>query len=202
MQSQSTVEGAQPAPQPLPKLIFGHALEGLLRTLGPERSAQDAQVLRQLGLDPEALEVTYPLETQVALVDYLAQSRWGHLPREEAYAAVGRAAVLAYESTLLGRVLLQMLRVLGPERMLYRLTKTLRSINNYTETQVRELGPGHFEVWLNVSPRPHFTRGMLEQGLIGAGARNVRGGLMAGSDGGAVFYLRWDANVAASLPSA
>ena len=198
MQSQSTVTSA---PQP-PRLIFGHALEGLVRTLGPARSAQDEAALRALSLDPEALEVTYPLETYVSLVDYLVQSRWSQLPEAEAYAAVGRAAVLAYEDTLLGRVLLQMLRVLGPERMLYRLTKTFRSINNFTETQVRELGPRHFEVWFNVSPRPAFTRGMLEQGLTGAGARNVCGGLMAGSDGGAVFYLRWDASVAASQPSA
>ncbi|MBF5043401.1 MULTISPECIES: DUF2378 family protein [Myxococcaceae] len=173
--------------------IFGHAMEGLLRVLGPEPTDEDLRVLHRLGMSLDALEVTYPLEAHLALLDHLVQSRWAQLPGDEGYAALGRATVEAYEGTLMGRVLLQMLRVLGPERVLYRLTKTFRSTNNYTETQVREVGPRHFEVWINVALRPGFVRGLLEQGLCFAGAHGVRVGQMVGRDGCAVYYVRWDA---------
>ena len=187
MQSHA-VTGAAP-----PRLIFGHALEGVLRVLDSSPSGPDARALARLGVEPDALEVTYPLETHLALLDYLVETRWSQLPADEGYAAVGRAAVTAYEATLLGRVLLQMLRVLGPERMLYRLTKTFRSMNNYTETQVREVGPRYFEVYFNLALRPGFVRGILEQGLRAAGARGVRAEQMVARDGGAVFYVRWEA---------
>jgi uncharacterized protein (TIGR02265 family) len=191
MQSQATLEHASP------RLVFGHAMEGLLKVLGPEHSPADALLLRRLGLVQDALEVTYPMETHVALLDHLVRSRWAQLPGDEGYAAVGRSAVIAYEATLLGRVLVQMLRVLGPERMLYRLTKTFRSMNNYTETQVREVGPRHFEVYFNLALRPAFVRGLLEQGLLCAGARQVRVEQMVGRGGDVVYYARWEAAEAA-----
>jgi uncharacterized protein (TIGR02265 family) len=165
----------------------------VLRVLGAAPMGQDARALAGLGVEPDALEVTYPMETHLALLDYLVETRWSQLPGDEGYAAAGHAAVTAYEATLLGRVLLQMLRVLGPERMLYRLTKTFRSMNNYTETQVREVGPRYFEVYFNLALRPGFVRGILEQGLRAAGARGVRAEQMVARDGGAVFYVRWEA---------
>lgn len=183
-----------------PRLVFGHALEGALRVLGAEPTPEDVHALARLGLTPDALEVFYPLETHVALIDYLVQSRWAGLPGDEGYAAAGRATLDASEATLLGRVLVQMLRALGPERMLYRLTKTFRSLNNFTDTQVRELAPRYFEVYFNVALRPGFVRGTLEQGLHCAGARGVQVEQMVGRDGGAVFYVRWAATEPALPP--
>ena len=97
-----------------------------------------------------------------------------------------------FRETMLGRAVLSLLRVLGPRRALGRATQNFRSSNNYTETRLTELGPRHFELWLNeVGSLPTFSAGLIHGGLKVSGARDIRIDL-AGYDGHAcTYHIQW-----------
>jgi uncharacterized protein (TIGR02265 family) len=175
------------------KLVFDHTLDSLLRTL--ERPIPPAQLagLDALGIDlSKPLLPAYPLEIYSALIGYIAHQRFPDLPPEEGDFEVGRAFIGAYTTqTLLGRALKGSLRVIGPHRTLERMSRTFRSVNNYTQTRLKPLGPTSYELWFNHVIRESYFRGMVHATLELSGVKQIEVRVAASKDREVTLHVSW-----------
>lgn len=175
-------------------LVFEQTVEavfvrGLHGRLSPSCKAR----LRQAGLDLEQkLRPAYAFDAWMTFLRITAQELYPHEPLEQGAFKLGEACIDGFRETMLGRAVLSLLRVLGPRRALMRATQNFRAGNNYTESRLKELGPGQFELWMNeVGPLPTFTAGIVHAGLRTAGAEDIRIEL-SGHDGHACTYcISW-----------
>jgi uncharacterized protein (TIGR02265 family) len=67
-----------------------------------------------------------------------------------------------------------MIRVLGPRRGLERMTRNLRTSNNYAEARLSQTGATTWELWINRVAFPHYYRGLITCGLEHCGAKSPR----------------------------
>lgn len=105
--------------------------------------------------------------------------------------SLGRAMFDSFGHTLLGKALL-MVRVLGPNRELQRMTRNLRTSNNYSDTKLTQKGPTAWELWINLVAFPHYYRGLVECGLQHSGAKNVQVEILSHTpNGAAVLLIAW-----------
>jgi uncharacterized protein (TIGR02265 family) len=185
-------------------VVFGNSVEALLRVLQPVLTPALAARFRQLGVDLHHPNPAYPYELWVEALRLAMATLYPDASHDEATYRLGRAIFETYGSTLLGKALLQLLRVVGPKRGLERMARNLRTTNNYSETRLVEHGAGHFELWVNRAAFPHYFRGLLEAGLEFAGARQVHVRLLRSGaeatppDPSVTFELRWATSAAAS----
>jgi uncharacterized protein (TIGR02265 family) len=172
-----------------PPLIFAPAFESLLRVWGSRR-AEARAAFEPLGVNIDKLDPAYPLAHWAAVLDVSARTLFPELDDDEALAKVGRGVVSSYAQTAIGGALFSVLKLMGPTRALYRLSRNLRSTNNFSEAAVIELAPKSYEVTLNLVALPHFERGVLEEGLELAGATGVEVSVLA-EGVGATYDVRW-----------
>ena len=176
------------------RLVFSHAIEGMLSRLPPELlKGPLRESVRAAGLDlDKPLLPGYPFTTFVAVMRLTAQAAFPELPREQALYQLGRKLVDGYWETLVGKALLAVLKLIGPRRALLRTEKNFRSANNYTECRFTELGPAEFEMWMNEGEgEPSYTAGIVAAGLDAAGAHQAQVTMLAKKDGGTVFHVKW-----------
>lgn len=176
---------------PVAPVVFGTSVEALARVLGRPLDPSVRERFRALGVDLEHPDAAYPYELWVDALRLAMQLKWPGAPLDEATWRMGRAILESYGDTLMGRALLQLVKVLGPRRGLERMTRNLRTTNNYSETRLTELGPNHYELWVNKVAFPHYFRGLIEAGLEFGGARDVRVGIASTSEGSVTFELSW-----------
>ena len=85
---------------------------------------------------------------------------------------LGHAFIEGYAHTLVGSAVMSMSRLLGPGRTLARLTRSLRTANNYSEARLTAHAPNRYALWVNEpSDTEGFMEGVLHAGLRMAGAR-------------------------------
>jgi len=174
------------------KLIFAQTFEGLLRALGPRLDARMADELRKAGIDPAAeLKPAYPLSVFQQMIRLVGEAVAPDQPADAQTFAAGRAFMDGYAQTMVGRAMLGMMRVIGPRRSLERLSRQFRTGNNFSETTLRELGDGEYELWVNQVSLPGFYRGIITAGLERAGAKDVTVDLATHADTAATFRIRW-----------
>jgi uncharacterized protein (TIGR02265 family) len=153
------------------KVIFQQVIESLERVLGPALDERlRARYRDELGVDFKKPLPAYPLETWNKAVRLAMGALRPGAPEAEAQKFLGRRVVETFQQTLVGAALFAALRVLGARRAVVRMTKNLRTSNNYTESTIAEVGEGVYSVWLNQIELPWFDQGVLEAGLRGAGA--------------------------------
>lgn len=174
------------------RLVFSQTVEGLLRAVGEDLDAPLKARLQRLGLDPTApLLPAYP---QAVFADALRAVAEALFPGEAAHEQehrVGLRFMDGYAATFIGRAMVPMMRLIGPGRTLQRLSRQFRTGNNYSETKVSELGPGHYELWCSHVSSPGWYEGLLERGLELAGGRDVRVHLTRHDGEGATFDITW-----------
>lgn len=186
----TTSEGSQQAP-----LIFSQTVEGLLRALGP-LSDEGIAKFRAIGFDPKApLEPAYPVEKWLSLMKAAAEVRSPDLSFAESIHALGRAFVDGYGETMIGKAMLAVLRVMGPNWALARLRRNLSTGSNFFESTAEERGPREVAVWLNRVTWPEWYFGILGRGLEYAGAKDVQVSLLShdGAGKGAKILVKWSA---------
>lgn len=125
------------------------------------------------------------------LVDACGASRFAQLETVAKFTEVGRLFMLGYEKTLVGQALIAVLRVLGPKRMLDRMTRNFRTANNYTEVVVEAVTATQHTVRITHVTRPGLFIGLLEKGLTYAGAKNLSVKLIDHHDTVARYDVRW-----------
>lgn len=165
-------------------------MEGMWRALQPP-TPPEADAFKRAGIDGKKFQAAYPLAQYTDLLDACGSSRFAHLEPLERFTEVGRLFMVGYEKTLVGQALIAVLKVLGPRRMLDRMTRNFRTANNYTEVSVETLSPTQHVVRITHVTRPGLFVGLLEKGLTYAGAKALTVKLIDHRDTVARYDVRW-----------
>ncbi len=174
------------------RVVFQQSFEGLLRALGNRLDAGCIERLRQAGIDPEgSLASAYPLEVWVAALKVAAETLAPGSTLEDGAAVVGRRFIEGYGSTRIGAALLGTVRLLGPHRMLERMTRNLRTGTNYLEARLQQLGPKHYVITCRPVIVAGFYRGLFTAGLEVSGASKPSVQVVRFEDPEAVYELTW-----------
>ncbi len=180
------------APASNTPVVFGTSVEALVRVLGPSLDEGVRQRYLALGVDLDRPNPAYPYEQWLEALHLAMAILWPGVPLDEATFLMGRAIFESYGQTLMGKALLQLLKVLGPRRGLERMTRNLRTTNNYSETRLTVVGPNEYQLWVNKAAFPHYFRGLLVAGLEFSGAKGLSVQLVRASlEEGVVFDLSW-----------
>jgi len=81
--------------------------------------------------------------------------------------------------------------MMGPRRMLERMTRNLRTGTNYLETSLQERGPTHYLLSCRPVFIPGFYRGLFTAGLEISGARLPRVQIVRHNGDEAMYELTW-----------
>ncbi|WP_338867829.1 DUF2378 family protein [Myxococcus stipitatus] len=172
-----------PAREPV---VFGYALETLLTSATPLLPFTVKALERQGLFAGVPLHTAYPSAVWPAVIRLLAGATHPHLEREEAEYELGRRFAERFIQARMGTVLQGFAQVVGMEQMLLRLSRTLRSTNNFLDVALKPHGDdGGWELRLHPvreferHPRrhadpPHFARGLLTYAFQHAGAPTAR----------------------------
>lgn len=168
----------QPVPEaPAVPLVFAHSVEALFITaMGSKIDADCRARLKQQGLDLDRkLLPAYEYAMVDRCIDLVTASAFPGKTEAEGAWLMGEAQVVGYQETFVGRALFGVLRLLGPKRILHRLTHSWRSGNNFIETRVTELAPTRFELWVNqVGTHPEFSQAVISTAMRLAGHGQVQ----------------------------
>jgi len=145
------------------RLIFGNSVEGMLRALGPELSPAVKQQLVALGVDPDKLRPAYGVPEYVKLLDFIGAQRFPQLASDERDRALGREFIRGFGQTFVGKATLTMGRVLGPMRATMRLTRTMRTVNNYSSAEALPVSSSAVQLWCHPVLRPWYYVGVFEE---------------------------------------
>lgn len=174
------------------KLIFAQTFEGLVRSLRGKLTPSLVQGLRVRGFDvDQPLQSAYPMEVFIEVVHYLALELHPALPLEEGVAVLARGFLDGFGQTMIGRAMLAMLRIIGPDNALKRLTQEFRTGNNYSETRLEPRGERAYELWVNELRMPGWYVGVVSRGLELAGARRSSVVLQSKDPIGGTFAVTW-----------
>ncbi|MBZ4423172.1 TIGR02265 family protein [Myxococcus sp. RHSTA-1-4] len=173
-------------------LVFQQSFEGLIRALGDRLDDRCAGRLKQVGVDTRgSLAPAYPLDVWVGALRVAADTLAPEVPLEEGAAVVGRRFVQGFSSTLIGNALLTGVRLLGPERMLARMTRNLRTGTNYLEASMERLGPTRYSLTCRPVVVAGFYVGVFLAGLEASGARQPSVQIVRREGEEAVYDIAW-----------
>jgi uncharacterized protein (TIGR02265 family) len=175
------------------KLIFDNAVDGLFRALSGRMTPALIDRLRDVGLDLKGKRKPgYTLEEWRAILRVTREELFPGLAAAIGYRRLGELFIDGYMQTVLGSAVAGLLRLLGPKRTLVRATQNFRSANNYTETKLTELGPNHFELWMNEVDNPDFTMGIILRGIVVAGGKDGSVRVISHDAQSCVFDVTWN----------
>ncbi len=176
------------------EVVFQQAVEGLFEHGIPRRLTPAlVQRARELGVELDGrLYPAYPRATWNALLTAVRTCAFPELQEDEAYFQIGRSVVIGYSQTLVGRALVGVARLMGPRRMLARMTRNLRSASNYNETRYADLPDGSAEVWVNEAQlHPRYVAGLLYAAVEIAGGKQIDVSLASRDAQGCTYEVRW-----------
>lgn len=180
--------------KPEERVIFSSVVEGLLRHgLKGQVTPRLKERLRMAGLELDRpLLPAYPLNLWRHCLNLIAEELYPGVPRPEAFRRLATRHVEGYGSTLFGRAMYRILRLLGPRRVMLRMPETLRSTDNYTEARLVEKGPGAFELHLNSAlDAPGYAETLFEGLLRLAGAQQPHAQLVHQDAEATTYLLTW-----------
>lgn len=174
-------------------VVFSTAVESLyLRGLKGRLSAALKEKLRGIGLDLDRpLLPAYSLETWADGLRITASALFPERTVEEATAEMGRLTFSSLGETTIGMALFPIFRLIGPKRVLQRMTRSLRNGSNFIETKVVNEIDGETDVWFNRVREVGFYRGVLEAGVTLAGAKNAEVSIRSRQGDEVVYRVRW-----------
>jgi uncharacterized protein (TIGR02265 family) len=177
------------------KLVYSETVEALFqRALENRLTPACRQRLREAGLElDQKLAPSYTLEQWKQFLRLAADHVYAGMPAEAAYYSLGERFIEGYFSTLFGRALLGMAKLLGPRRALTQAHLCFRTSANCSEVRVAEKGPSEVEFWLSDigADVPTFVAGVLARTAELAGGHRVVA-IPEGFDGqSATYHVRW-----------
>lgn len=147
------------------RLIFKSSVEGMLRALGDDLNRPDVkQALVQLGINPDRLLPAYHVPEYVKLMEFIGAHRFPQLQGDARDLELGREFIRGFGNTLVGKATMAMGRVLGPMRATHRLTRSMRTVNNYSTSGATQVTERSMEVWCEPVARPYYYLGVFEEG--------------------------------------
>jgi uncharacterized protein (TIGR02265 family) len=178
-----------------PKLVLSNCVEGLFRRgVGAQLTPRCRERLKAAGLDLDGrLEAGYPLERWRAWLDIAAAELYPQLSAEQAHFQLGDRFLTGYFETLFGRVVLPLLRALGPRRALGRLQQNFRSGNTFSEVVLVDHAEGDVEVRINdvFATHPQFVMAIITRAHQAAGAQDTQLQIQSFDGTACTLRLRW-----------
>lgn len=115
------------------------------------------------GYDPTGQVEGYSLEVYRRCLEIARTTVFPDKPVDDAYRLLGRAWFDGFTQTRVGKVLLVIARLVGPERIITRIPVYVKAGREDVEASVRALGPRHWCITVfDVSPTPMMTAGIME----------------------------------------
>lgn len=173
--------------------VYEHTVEGLFfKALQHRITPPMAERLKTLGIDLKGKPKGVPHAQWVQAL-HLAATELFEGPVDSRFRQLGKAVMLRHEDTAMGKAVITVMRLMGPRRLLGRINSTLRSGNNYIQASLAPTGPTSWEGAVNeCNGNPEYIAGVIEQGLIISGAKEVKVEV-SGFDGhSARFKLSWN----------
>ncbi len=185
------------------KLVYAGTVEALfLKALENRLTPACRMRLGEAGLDLEQkLTPTYTLEQWKQFLRIAADHIYAGMPAEAAYYSLGERFIDGYFSTLFGKALLGMARLLGPRRALTQARLCFRTSTNCSEVRIVERGPTEVEFWLTDigADQPTFVAGALARAAELSGGQRVAV-VPEGFDGqSATYHVRWSEQADAAV---
>jgi uncharacterized protein (TIGR02265 family) len=176
-------------------VVYSDAVEGVfIRGLGPRVTPALKAKLRELGLDlGQKLRPTYPRDAWMRVLRATVEELYPWLPLEEGYRQLGQVAINGIATTMIGRAIASMARLLGPARAVHRLPDGFKSVNNYMEIKLETVEEGRrYRIWLNETyGHPAYMEGCFRAALELAGARNLTVTVVEVAGESATFEISW-----------
>jgi len=169
--------------------VEGVFLRGLVGRITPSLSAK----LRALGLDlDQKLQPTYSRELWTQVLEVTVAELYPELTREEGFRRLGEQAVNGIGYTMIGKVLVQMARLMGPRRSLLRLPQVFTSMNNFMKMELQEVEPCHFRVHVNETyGHPAYVQGAMRAAMSLASAKDLQVNILESETQGISLEVRW-----------
>jgi uncharacterized protein (TIGR02265 family) len=175
-------------------LVWSHTIEGLIRCGKPRSTPRWVEQLRAAGLDVNKPPAPAYTREQWRSFVFISAEELFEGSMESRLEQLGRAFIDEYAQTFLGRAVATVIRVIGPKRAIERMTKSLRSGNNYSQTSATFTGPRRAEFWLNETlGAPSYICGALTGVLCLTGSKGVRVRTLTTDGRAATFEIEWDA---------
>jgi uncharacterized protein (TIGR02265 family) len=177
------------------QLIFGSSMEGLLDGVRNQLTPKCRErILKECGVDVDAK--TQPgcsAKVWARCIQILGEELFPALEPTMAHRELGVRTIEAFvDGHALGRAIFGVLRLLGPDRTVGRMTKNLRTGSSFVETRFLQLAPQNYEILINdVSGVPGFYQGMLERGLYHVGAKTTVAAIDKYDGCACTFLVRW-----------
>ncbi|QRN98076.1 DUF2378 family protein [Archangium violaceum] len=178
------------------RFVYEHTFEGLfVRGLAGRLSPNVKERLREIGLDLDRkLLPAYSVETWTRSVAIAIEALYPGEPEAVAYRLLGERMLAGYQETFTGRAAFQVLRLLGPRRLVERTQQSFRSGNNYTEVRVTDVAPNVVDLWVNeVGPARYIVQGAILAALraLLPGDEGVRVDVLGFTDKGITLRVSW-----------
>ena len=176
------------------RLWFSQVIEAVfLKGLGDRLTPALKEELKTAGINLDKLQPAYPMEVVTRAFAIVRASLYPGMSEEHALHALGLSSLRGYTETLLGKALLQILKLIGVRRSLLRMHTSMRSGNNYLETFSTVVSNTCIDLkFSDVSAMPSFYRGLIEEGGRMAHAKNLRVTSVASEPPGHTFRVEWD----------
>lgn len=168
------------------QMIVSTVIDGLRLALSPP-TPTEAEVLKKLPTNAGA----YSLALWLELVDAAATSRFGDLLEQDRYAEVGRLFMRGFAETTPGGATLSLMRVVGPDRAMRRMSRNLREATDFVNVEIEPLPPNGLRLRFNEVSRAGFYVGVLEAVLIAADAVYPVVTISAREGRAVTFDVRW-----------
>jgi uncharacterized protein (TIGR02265 family) len=177
------------------QLWFSHAIHALFVTgLGARLTPAVRARIESHGITLDKLAPAYPIKDAVAACRSILPLLYPRLDEQAGFRQLGVSFMQGYAESLVGRAMVQMMKLIGPRRTLERMQKNFRTGGNYLETRFKVLSPNSVELWISdVTEMPGFYAGMIEEGGRMIGTKNLR--IVSTPDAGPAWTLTvtWDA---------
>jgi uncharacterized protein (TIGR02265 family) len=97
------------------------------------------------------------------------------VPRDEGFRRLGEKAVNGIGYTMIGKVLVQMAKLMGPRRSLLRLPQVFTSMNNFMKMELTEVAPNHFHVHVRETyGHPAYVLGAMQAAMALSEAKGLQ----------------------------
>lgn len=164
-------------------------IKGLAGKITPGLKAD----IKKAGINLDKLAPAYPVEQVYAACKLSMPVLYAGLSEPEAFHQLGVSSMRGYTETLLGKALIQILKLIGVRRSLLRMHTTMRSGNNYLETSSVVLSANCVELkFSDVSKMSTFYQGIIEEGGRMAHAKNLRISTVDSTSPAHTYRVEWD----------
>lgn len=176
------------------KVLFGNTVGGLFNGALKGRLSPGArEALRNVGLElDKPLATAYALETWEKALAITTRDLWPELSEADAYRELGRHVIHGIRTTILGKAVEQLLKIMGPRRALARMNQNLRTSDNFVESKLTELSPSSVELWIShTMGKPAYYEGILLQMLEVLEVKSPKVELLSQQGVEATFRVSW-----------